>query len=120
LRRAAPTLAARLFLTRRTSRLPVLPTEFDLLINVCDPVTKVCDFVFSRTVTLEATWTGVSKTEKFTNRIGDAQNNCVTHTKIKAHIQTATTTLVLDGVDHEGTGELQVLEVQDRRFCLQP
>jgi hypothetical protein len=88
----------------------LLPTEFDLLIDL--------EF-FSRTVTLEATWTGVSKTEKFTDRIGDAQNNCVTHTKIKAYIQTATTTLVLDGVDHEGTGELQVLEVQDRIFCRQ-
>jgi hypothetical protein len=98
----------------------LLPTDIDLFVNVCDPETKECDFVFSRTVTLEATWIEVGKPEYNTGRLEDPQNNCVTHTKIKGLIQTATTTLVIDGVSHDGDGNLQVLDVQDRRFCSQP
>jgi hypothetical protein len=93
------------------------PTAFDLYLNVCDPDTKECDSVYNRTVTLAVEWSAVGRVQQITDRLSDAQNNCVTHTKIKGDIQAATTTVTIDGVSHEGTGELQVLDVQDRIFC---
>jgi hypothetical protein len=95
-------------------------TPIDLLVNVCDPETNECDIVFSRTVSLGATWVAVGETQKIPGRIEDPQNNCVTHTKIKGLIQNATATLVIDGVRHEGDGNLQVLDVLDRTHCTNP
>jgi hypothetical protein len=93
------------------------PTEIDLLIDVCDPVTKECKTEVSRAVMLSAIWTATGRLQQVTDRLEDAQNNCVTHVKIKGNIQAAVTTLTIDGNSTEGSGELQVLDVQDRTFC---
>jgi hypothetical protein len=93
------------------------PVSIDLNALVCDPETNECDIVFSRTVTVEAAWVGAGKSEKVIGRFADPQNNCLTNEKIIGLIQNATATIGLDGAGHEATGNLQVLDVQDRTFC---
>ena len=70
-------------------------------------------------MTVGAAWVGVGDTEKIPGRLEDPQHNCVTYTKIKGLIQNATVTLTVDGTRHEGDGNLQVLDVQERTHCLQ-
>ncbi len=94
------------------------PTAFDLYVQVCEG--KACEAVYSRTVTVEATWAAAGAGQRVHERLlggGGAEDPCETVVVVTGLFQPATGTLVVDGTAAEGTGDLQALAEVTRRTC---
>ncbi len=87
----------------------------DLYATVCEG--KSCDFVYSRTVTVEATWMAVGADQRVHERLYGGEHPCVVEATITGLFQPAAGTLSVDGASSEGTGDLQALADVTRRTC---
>ncbi len=91
------------------------PTAVDLYATVCEG--KSCDYVYTRTVTVEATWVAVGAGQRVHERLDGSSDSCIVEATITGHFQPATGTLIVDGTAGEGTGDLQALADVTRRTC---
>lgn len=93
------------------------PTAFDLHGTVC--VDKLCDYVYTRTVVVEATWNAAGPFQRVHELLygGGGEDACETQATITGRYQPATGTLSIDGVASEGSGDVQELSDVTRRTC---
>ncbi len=91
------------------------PTAIDLYATVCEG--KTCDFVYTRTVTVEATWVAAGAAQQVHERLYGGQHPCTVEATITGQFQPATGTLTVDGAAGAGTGDLQALADVTRRTC---
>jgi hypothetical protein len=89
-------------------------TPVDLNVNVCED--KVCDIVYSRTVTLAASWTATGDLVHVNDMLasGDPHGPCTNTAHIVGWVRDATTTVTLDGTSVDMYGNLQILDSKDR------
>lgn len=92
-------------------------TAVDLYTYVCD-AEKNCDQVFSRTVTVAATWTGSGNPEANKDHQRYDQGACTVDQKFDTlYDGNASLVLTLDGKSLSGAGSTQVNHVQTRTKC---
>jgi hypothetical protein len=89
-------------------------TPVDLNVTVCEG--KVCDFVYSRTVTLTASWTGTGDLVHVNNKLsaGDPHGPCSDTAHILGWVRDAAATVTLDGTSADVYGNLQVLDSRNK------
>ena len=102
-------------LANNLSSASLAPTLVDLYRYVCEG--KTCDEVYTRTVTVEAAWTGVSTGQRVHQHLYGGGDPCTVDVISTGVFQPATGTLVVDGETSEGTGDLQALADVTRRTC---
>ncbi len=91
------------------------PTAVDLYGTVCEG--KTCDFVYTQTVMVEATWIATGPGQRVHERLSGDADPCVVEATITGLFQPATGTLVVDGAAGTGTGDVQALADVTRRTC---
>jgi hypothetical protein len=97
----------------------LVPTPVDLYASVCEG--KICDTVFTRTVTVAATWTGTGEVDRNKETLGDHTGTCTTYHMIDGLLRDASVTVTLDGASFtvDQPVGLQVIEdVTFRRPCV--
>ncbi len=87
----------------------------DLYATVCEG--KTCDFVYTRTVTVEATWIAVGAGQRVHECLYGGVDPCVVDATITGLFQPAAGTLSVDEAASEDTGDLQALADVTRRTC---
>lgn len=93
------------------------PTSVDLYTYVCD-AEKNCDEVYSRTVTIAATWTGSGNPEANKYHYRYDQGRCTVDDKIDSlYDANASLELIVDGSSLTGGGPTQVNQVKTRTTC---
>ena len=108
-------VGASFVLASNLSSASLAPTVVDLFRYVCEG--KTCDEIYTRAVTVEATWTGVSTGQRVHEHLSGGGDPCTVDVISTGVFQPATGTLVVDGETSEGTGDLQALADVTRRTC---
>lgn len=88
------------------------PTPVELSAWTCDPDTKTCDSVPTRTVALGASWTGTGDTVRHRETLGNHTGPCTTYVMIDGVVRDAEAAVSIDGAGFTVTGDdvLQVIE----------
>lgn len=94
------------------------PTRVDLFTWVCDG--KTCDAVYTRTVTLAATWTGTGDVDRHRETLGDHTGACATYTMIDGRVRDAEVTVSLDGAGFAATGDDVLQAIEQMTFRRSP
>jgi hypothetical protein len=84
------------------------PTAVDLYTPVCEG--KVCDYVYTRTVTLSASWYATGELERVKDVIGYPHGPCTVVDKIDGWYRTASASISVDDASGELAGDLQALD----------
>ncbi len=102
-------------LANNLSSASLAPTAVDLFRQVCEG--KTCDEVYSRTVTVEASWAAVGVGQRVHEHLDGGGELCTLEVISTGHFQPAAGRLVVEGAASEGTGDLQALADVTRRTC---
>ncbi len=88
----------------------LIATPVDLTIPVCEG--KTCDYVYSRTVTLAASWTATGDLVHVNDTVatGYPHGPCTNTDHILGWVRVAAATVTLDGTSADVYGNLQVLD----------
>jgi hypothetical protein len=88
-------------------------TPVDLYVNVCTG--KVCDIVYSRTVSLAADWTATGELTRVKETLGNPHGPCTVTDKIDGLVRDAAAAVTVDGIVLDAAGNLQVLDSKTAR-----
>lgn len=88
-------------------------TPVDLYANVCSG--KACEYAFTRTLTLGASWTATGEMIRIHETLGDPHGPCTVTAKIDGFVRDTTTIVTIDGASYEWWGNLQVLDDKTMR-----
>lgn len=88
-------------------------TPVDLYGAVCTG--KVCEYVYTRTISLEATWTAAGDLVRVHEMLGNPHGPCTTTAKIGGYVRDAAASVNIDGASVTWKGSLQALDDKTKR-----
>jgi hypothetical protein len=94
------------------------PTSVELYTWVCDG--KACDPVYTRTVTLAATWTGTGDIGRHRETLGDHTGPCASYSMVDGRVRDAEITVSVDGAGFTVTGDDVLQVIEETRFQRAP
>ena len=89
------------------------PTAMDLMTTVCEG--KFCDWVYSRTVTVAATWASIGNRTPIQEMLGDPHGACTAVDMINGFVSESSVTLSIDGQAVSASGNLQSLDAHQTK-----
>ncbi|HEV2125164.1 MAG TPA: hypothetical protein VGW38_20630, partial [Chloroflexota bacterium] len=94
--------------TKQLSSANLPPTAVDLMTSVCEG--KVCDYVYSRTVTVAASWVSIGNRTPIQEMLGDPHGACTEVDMINGFVSESSVTLSVYGQAVSASGNLQSLD----------
>jgi hypothetical protein len=88
-------------------------TPVDLYANVCEG--KVCDYAYTRTLVLGASWSAAGEMTRIHETLGDPHGPCTVTAKIDGFVREMTTTVTIDDTSLVWWGNLQTLDDKTMR-----